>query len=158
MSDPDIFKAQIRNSVQNFPDAKNNQSGSFFWGESTRSVILPSWGTRERERWLRLFYRHEYNWMGQSAFAGLGKKWAATKWEVRGKYRVTQYQNMLRNGEFGMGWDELMQRVGLDFLRQDGGAYIELIAPGKPDRAPSGRVVGLAHLDSLRCFPTGDPE
>lgn len=158
MSDPASFKQQIKYSVQDFPNAKQGQTGSFFWGESTRGVILPSWGSRERERWLRLFYRHEYNWMGQSAFAGLTKKWASTQWEVSGKYRVNTFQNMLRNGEFGMGWDELIQRVGLDFLRQDGGAYIELIAPGRPDRPPTGRVVGLAHLDSLRCYPTGDPE
>lgn len=158
MSNP-AFAQQIRNSVQSFPNAKKEGSaGTLYWFATTRGVILPPWGTRERERYLRLFSRHEYNWMGQSAFAGLTKKWATTQWELSGKYRLTQYDNMLRNGEFGLGWGELVQRVGLDFLRQDGGAYLELIAPGRPDRAPTGRVVGLAHLDSLRCMPTGDPE
>lgn len=158
MSDPNV-KLQLRESVQTFPDAKKNPAAGSFWiMDSVRGEILPAWGTRERERVLRLFYRHEDNWMGQSAFSGLNKKWAATKWELSGKYRLNQYQTMLRSGEFGLGWDALVQRVGLDFLRQDGGAYIELIAPGKPDRPPTGAVVGLAHLDSLRCFPTGDPE
>jgi len=52
----------------------------------------------------------------------------------------------------------LWSKAWRDFLRQDGGAYLEIIGPGSPLRPITGRVTGLAHLDSLRCYPTGDPE
>lgn len=148
-----------RQSVQDLPDAPKEGVVSDFWGFTTqRGPILPPWGTRESERWLRWYYRHEYNWMGQSAFGGLVKKVASTAWEIKGKRRVTYFQDVLRGAHFGRGWSTFIKMGVLDFLRQDGGWYIELIAPGNPSKAPTGPVTGIAYLDSLRCFPTGDPE
>jgi len=156
----DIPLAQLeRQSVQDIPDASNGGTGDSFWyGTYQRGDYLPSWGTRERERYLRGYYRHEFNWMGQSAFAGLIKKVKSAPWEIKGKRRVTYFQQVLRQADFGRGWGSLLSKVVLDYLRQDGGGFIEVIAPGNPLKAPTGPVTGLAHLDSIRCLPTGDPE
>ena len=152
-----------RISVQDLPQAKEGAGmSSFFWGATqTRGFHLPPWGTRERERLLRMWYRHEYNWMGQSAIGGLLKEFASAEWEIKGTRNAQRYQDLLRYASFsqnGSGWRDLCMKVGLDYLRQDGGAYIELIAPGDPSKPPTGSITGLAHLDSLRCIPTGDPE
>jgi hypothetical protein len=149
-----------RNSVQILPDAQRGGSGEsvFFW-EATRGAILPAWGTRERERALRAWYRNEYNTLVQGAFSGLGKRWSATPWEISGPKRATQkFQDVFRQADFGRGWSSFVQKLALDFLRQDGGAYVEVIAPGNPLKAPTGPAIALANLDSLRCLPTGDPE
>lgn len=148
-----------RNTVQSLPNAETSGAGAMLWATSTqRGYLLPQWGTREREKALRRFYRHEYNWLGQSAFAGLIKKVQATPWEIKGKRRVDYFADVLRRADFGRGWDALLSKIILDYLRQDGGGYMEMIAPGNPRRAPTGPVLGIAPLDSLACVPTGDPE
>jgi hypothetical protein len=100
--------------------------------------------------------------MIQGAFAGLINKWLATPWTLDGaKTGINSafyFDDLLRNAEFGESWDMLWSKVWLDFLRQDGGAHIEVIAPGPADKPIQERISGLAHLDSLRCYPTGDPE
>jgi len=148
-----------RNSVQVLPDAQRDGGASAFFWETARGPILPAWGTRERERALRVWYRNEYNTLVQGAFAGLVKRWAATPWEISGPKRATKnFQDIFRAADFGRGWSSFVQKLSLDFLRQDGGAYVEVIAPGNPMKAPTGPIMALANLDSLRCLPTGDPE
>jgi hypothetical protein len=148
-----------RNSVQVLPDAQRDGGASLFYWETARGAILPAWGTRERERSLRAWYRNEFNTLVQGAFSGLGKRWSATPWEISGPKRATQkFQDVFRQADFGRGWSSFVQKMALDFLRQDGGAYIEVIAPGNPLKAPTGPAIALANLDSLRCLPTGDPE
>jgi hypothetical protein len=46
----------------------------------------------------------------------------------------------------------------LDYLRQDGGAYVEVIGPGNPGKPLTGPPTMLANMDSLRVIPTGDPD
>lgn len=157
MTDIPILKLETQ-SVQDLPDAQKGVGDSFWYGTYQRGDYLPMWGTRERERYLRAYYRHEFNWMGQSAFGGLIKKVKSAPWEIKGKRRVSYFQQVLRQADFGRGWGSLLSKVLLDYLRQDGGGFIEIIAPGNPLKAPVGPVTGLAHLDSLRCLPTGDPE
>lgn len=145
--------------MQSLPDATKGALGPLLdYAATQRGYILPPWGTRERERALRFMYRHEYNWLVQSAFAGLIKKVEATPWEIKGRRRVDYFADVLRRADFGRGWDSLLSKVLLDFLRQDAGGFVELIAPGNPRRAPTGPVTGVAPLDSLNCWPTGDPE
>lgn len=155
---PNLAKIE-KQSVQALPDARKGDGLATFWSfEMTRTELLPQWGTRERERWLRMYYRHPYNWLAQSAFAGLIKKVKNTPWEIKGKRRVKYFQDVLRQADFGRGWGSLVSKVVLDYLRQDGGGFIEVIAPGNPLRPPTGAITGLAALDSYRCLPTGDPE
>lgn len=149
-------------TVQTLPDARKDGGVSALtdWSYyTTRGELLPSWGTRNRERLLRAYYLHPYNTLVQGAFMGLIKKVKGTPWEiVGGKTRTSYFSKMLREAEFGRGWGDFLSRVLLDYLRHDVGAFVEIIAPGNPKRPPTGRVVGLAHLDSLRCYLTGDPE
>lgn len=42
-----------------------------------------------------------------------------------------------------------------DFLTTDNGAFIEIV---RQSSAAGSKIVGLKHLDSIRCYRTGDPE
>lgn len=160
------FDSLQRESVQELPDAKTNgaDADSFWRHVSARGYHLSAWGTREREFQLRDFYRHEYNWLLQSAIAGLVKKVKATSWEITGPpsngraHRVRYFQDLLRRADFGQGWGTFLSKVLLDYFRQDGGGYIEIIAPGHPLKAPIAKATGIAYLDSVQTIPTGDPE
>lgn len=159
MSNAPALNAVMKQSVQVLPDAERDSGGTLFALEAVRGPILPAWGSRERERVLRAYLRHDYNTLVQGAFAGLSKRWAATPWEISGPKRATKlFQDVLRQADFGRGWSSFIGKLALDFLRQDGGAYVEVIAPGNPMKAPTGPAMALANLDSLRCYPTGDPE
>jgi hypothetical protein len=174
-----------KQTIQELPEAEKNAGDLFFLGTLRRGPLLPAWGTRDRERTLRDLYRHDYNWMVQGAFAGVMKKIASTPWEIKGpedisaaeskywraRYKAARFgdepdgerpdieywQEVLRQADFGRGWTSFIQK-GVDYLRHDSGWFWELIAPGDPRKPPSGPVTGIAHLDALRCLPTGDPE
>lgn len=157
---PYDVQAALDNSVQVKPDAK--QGAVVLRLGELRGVTLPPWGSRARERVLRWWDRSDANWLWQGARAGLINKWLATPYTVSGPQTganaASYYHDVLRQAEFGDGWDVMWSKVWRDFLRHDGGAYVEIIAPGDPTQPPTGRISGLAHLDSLRCYPTGDPE
>lgn len=164
---PDDLTKAIQQSVQNLPEVNKSNGASSsvgFWVPATeRGPILPAWGTRERERWLRSYDRHELNNLWQGARSGLIKKIVATPFELTGPKYGPNYANyfdrVLRNANFRTtGWDEFLSLLLRDFLRFDGGAYFEIIAPGNPLKPPTGRITGVAHLDSFNCLPTGDPD
>ena len=76
MSNLPALEAVKKATIQTLPDAE--KGGGVGWlTETARGPVLPPWGTRERERALRAWYRHEYNTLVQGAFAGLAKRWAA---------------------------------------------------------------------------------
>lgn len=180
MSLPDALKQ----TIQVLPDA-TEQSRLELFAYVKRGPLLSSWGTRQRERELFYLYHHDYNWMVQGAFAGIAKRIASTPWEITGPddtsgktldyYRsmakaanltlgsdnpadIEYWQQVLRQADMGRGWGSFVKKLVVDFLRYDGGAYIEITAPGNPLRAPTGAATGLMNLDGLRCYPTGDPE
>jgi hypothetical protein len=151
-----------RQSVQDLPkvDPKTGAAEASFWSVwAQRGSILPRWGTRERERVLRQYDRDEYNTLWQGATSGLIKKIKATPYELKGgRNLTTRFDRVLRDAQFGAGWGVFLSLMLRDYLRFDGGAYAEIIAPGNPLRPPTGAVTGIAHLDSYRCLPTGDPQ
>jgi hypothetical protein len=158
----ELVKRSQRDTVQALPDVQQNGAGiaGGFWSEPyVRGDYLPSWGTRLREKALRQYDRDTNNTLWQGARSMLEKKFAGTPSELKGGRNTTRhFDDVLRFAQFGKGQRHLKKLVARDYLRFDGGAYVEVIAPGNPKRPPTGRVTGLAHLDSLYCFPTGDPE
>jgi hypothetical protein len=178
----DVVRKQ---SVQELPEAKpNNITNLDMMYVAERGPLLTAWGTRQREEQLRRIYRHDYNWMVQGAFAGIMKLIASTPLNIiapdnlsadtekyykqaykalgkadepKERSDVAYWTELIKQVDFGRGWQSFVMK-GVDYLRQDGGWYWEIIAPGSPNKAPTGPATGIAHLDSLRCIPSGDPE
>lgn len=52
-------------------------------------------------------------------------------------------------------YTEELERIAADYFTCDNGAWVEIARDG---RKPTAKPVGLFHLDSHRCYPTGDRE
>ena len=147
-----------RQTVQALPDAKRGEGdGSYVWISPGRAMLLSPFGSRQRQRELLAYYHYPYNWMGQGAIAGQAKKVGATKWKLNGKNRVSYFQDVLRGADFGRGWNIFCEKAYIDYARYDHGAWVEVIGPGNPLRPLIGPATGLALLDPLSVYPTGDP-
>lgn len=161
---PDTVLEARRHTVQEF-EARDSAGipAELLWMYGfQRADLLPVWGDPSRDRVARETYRSPYNGMVQGAFAGLIKRVISTPFELKGGDRSRKYyQDLLVNaqfGDFGGGWRGYLSRLLLDFLTLDFGGVTEIIGPGDPTRPIAGKVLGIAHLDSLRCTATGNPE
>jgi hypothetical protein len=151
-----------RQSVQEH-EPKDSLGAPFWYALPSNNplddTLLPDWGLHERDRVLRTLYRNQYNWIAQSAVAALARKYTQTPNEITGGRNLSTYfQGVLQDADFNAGWSDFSARWLLDYLTCDYGAYWEIIGGGKSDSALRGRVTGIAHLDSLRCIPTGNLE
>jgi hypothetical protein len=170
----------VGESVQVPPSVrKEGVTGQGLWDTTAeRRAFLPAYGSRARELRLRELYRLEEMVLVRGAFTGISKAAARMSWEIQGDDRpdalyrdmaqargwrlqastgIEYFQEVLRRANFGAGWGTLITQTFNDFLRYDGGGYIEIIAPGPSYEPPHGPMSGLAHIDPLRCIPTGDP-
>lgn len=176
-----VIQQSMAESVQNLPSVTKDgvMTSGFSWGYQ-RGTYLPPWGTRQREFVLREIYRMDEQILIRGAFQGVAKTIAALPWEIKGdedtddpaygemaqargwrlrrSNGVEYYQEVFRQANFGRGWGSLITQVVNDFLRYDAGCYIEAIFQGDSYDAPRGPITGLAHLDPLHCYPTGDPQ
>lgn len=67
--------------------------------------------------------------------------------------RIGRAQEMLLTAN-GSGWVSFLQKLFMDYLTTDNGAFIEI---ARSSTARGSRIMGLYHLDSLRCYRTQDP-
>ena len=63
-----------------------------------------------------------------------------------------------RNSGMLKGFQNELSKFINDYLTTDNGGFMLLLGPGKPDGPIVGQVVALIHLDSCRCFRTGNVE
>ena len=135
-----------KNTVQELPDAQKDGWGVQFWEYAGRGPLLPAYGSREREKVLRNFYRHERNWSIQGAFSGIVKQTASLDLKIippedltdnrKSFYRtalkmqgmepigdrpdVEYWEHIIKDADFGNGFGSFVQK-GVDYFRQDGG-------------------------------------
>ncbi len=160
----------LRDTVQEF--APPNQLGQGLWVTSfVRGWYLPPYGEWRRDKMLRDYDRHEDNPAWQGGSNNVITKIANVPWEITGEGHVvidrgrgiesvdavSYFTDMLQQAHFGQGWKYFYKRSIRDYLTLDRGTFWEIIAPGNPDEAIQGAVSGIAVLDALRTFPTGNP-
>ena len=63
-----------------------------------------------------------------------------------------------RNSGMLKGFQNELSKFINDYLTTDNGGFMMLLGPGKKDGPIVGQVVALLHLDSCRCFRTGNVE
>lgn len=160
--DPEERK-RLQQSVREFepPDSMGGSlfQADSFWFVSNPQDILPLWGLRASDRALREFSYAEHNTLAIGAITNLIKRYVSTPWELKGEADVTErFTDVFQNAEFGEGYSNFMTKVLWDYFTQDFGAVIEVIGAGEADKPIKGPVLGLSHLDSLRCVATGNLE
>lgn len=150
-----VINTAIAESVQEFPPAI---SAGPFYAAFVRGPILPPFGTKERDRQLRLYHRNEYNLLWQGAIAGIIKRIASTPYTIDGPAaKVDYFQTVLGTAQFGQGWEIFVSRFLEDYFTQDYGGMVEIIAMGDPNGPLTSPVIKLASLDAGRVYVTGNP-
>ncbi len=174
----EIISRALKQTVQVPYSVTRDGITSGFAQPFVRSSWLPPRGTRARELALRELYFMDENTIVQGSFTGIAKTIASMGWEIKGDKSidpmyaemariqgwrikrsdaVSYFQEVLRQANFGAGWGTFIAQMYLDFSRYDAGGYVEVIASGDSFDTPLGVITGLAHLDPIKCIPTGDP-
>lgn len=156
-----MFDATVQRAINNSVQTADNNKikpvtatdGAWdMWGVIPHAEIISPWGWRRRDRELRTLSYAVHNGLFQGAIAALIMKVQATPWEVKGGRNLARYyQDMLQASDFH-DWETWVARMLWDFLTQDFGAVTEIIGNGS--NRLSGRVLGIAHMDSLSCYST----
>lgn len=149
----------FENSVQQEYTATFGQSTGLFGILNDQRPSFPKWGDPRRDYQLRYLYYNQYNTLTVGALTNLIRRVKQTPWEISGGRNLTRrYQEILQNAQFGEGWDAFLSRLLQDLLSLDNGGFIEIQGPGEPDTPLTRGVTGLAVLDGLRCYATGNSE
>lgn len=116
---------------------------------------LPAYWSRDRD--LVLTATREMEDMWASSVYKAKTKTAALGWEVsdsqESQQRVRRAQQLLLHFD-GKRYVPGFSKVLDDFLLTDNGAFVEIV---RATQGAGSRILGLMHLDSLRCWRTGDP-
>lgn len=152
-------------SVVDYPSAEERYSPSgpiVFNIAAVADEFIPfGYNLKGRDLQLRGFYPTEP--MLASAVSGMSARLAVQEWEIVGadphlpnpKNTRRAVTDLLKNADRGNGWHEFVIKVATDLYTQDNGAFIEKI---RRDSNPDSPVIGVAHLDSYRCYRTGNLE
>jgi hypothetical protein len=116
---------------------------------------LPPYWSYERDQVLTQTVLVETHW--SYAVKKAIRKFVLNAWSVEGKINAQREraQELLNTAEGGKGWRPFAAKAGLDFCVTDSGFFFEIV---RATQGYGGRVLGLIHLDSRRCYRTGDPK
>lgn len=116
---------------------------------------LPPYGTKAADVILSESVMIEDMW--SSAVSTAISKQTALGFEIEdtteSKRRIKQAQELMLgfDGNYTTGLGKLLR----DYLTTDNGGFVEVV---RSSGAAGSKVIGLMHLDSLRCYRTGDPK
>lgn len=132
-----------------------------FWAISDQSRILlppqpPAYWSPQRDAYLRASIHNEAFWAGAIGIAMT--KMVGLAWEIKSSVprRAARAQDILLQGDGRrVGWVGFLSKQLRDYLTTDNGSHFQIVRASK---ASGSRIIGLKHLDSLRCVRTGDPK
>jgi len=136
----------------------------FLWVAGGGALIAPWWSVR-RDMELRAFWKKSDHLSG--AIYTMVAKMTAIPFKIvpkdqsdKSSVRNAEEETLrlMEGAEFGEGWAAFFSKFVEDLLTTDNGAFAEVIGAGRPDGPILGKPVTIAHLDSLRCQRTGNPE
>lgn len=118
---------------------------------------LPAYWSPLRDAYLRQVLFTEYHDFWSGAIGIAITKMASLGFDVTGTQpRIRNYfQQLYLDADGNQSWVAFISKHLQDFLATDNGAFIEVV---RATSAAGSRILGLVHLDSLRCTRTGDPE
>lgn len=116
----------------------------------------PVYWTPNRDVTLRATVHHEAMWAGAIGIA-ITKVASQAFNIVSKKPRKAKEAQQLLIGADGskVGWVGFISKTLRDFLTTDNGAFIEVV---RETKYAGSKIVGLRHLDSVRCVRSGNPD
>lgn len=118
---------------------------------------LPPYWSKSRDAVLSQTIKREPFWNGavKKAIAkGVTQKWDL-KFNERYRPSAEKYREMFRTSNGRRGFKHFLIQHLQDYFLTDNGAFIEI--DREDNTKPGSRIIGLYHLDSMRCYRTGDP-
>lgn len=107
--------------------------------------------SRNRDKWLREFYKLEPHWVGvvnQCVLVDSSRPWTITG----GQKQVNRYVRILHNANAGKGWRHYFRQSSLSYRVTDMGSTTEIGRAGR-----IGPLRALYHVDTARTKWTGKP-
>lgn len=130
------------------------------WGQDSNELLpaLPAYWSRQRDRVLSMTMKYEPFWNGavKKAIAkGVTQKWDL---KARDRYQASRdkVHELFKASNGRKGFKHFLSQHLQDYFLTDNGAFIEI--DREDNRKPGSKIIGLYHLDSLRCYRTGDPD
>lgn len=128
-----------------------------YWGQDQISLppVPPPFWTRERDIVLRTTVYKEAMWA--SAIGIAISKVTASGWEIQADVplRTRRAQPLYLNADgSSVGWVSFLAKHLRAFLTTDNGSFVEIV---RAKKGIGSKIVGLRHLDPMRCTRTGDP-
>jgi hypothetical protein len=129
----------------------------YFWATPRIFALptdLPPYWSYQRDVVLRNTILYESYWA--SAVGIAINKVASQSFDVKGEVpkRVVDAQELIVEWG-GESYVQGMSKLMMDFFTTDNGAFVEIV---RQSSAAGSKIIGMVHLDSLRCQRTGDPE
>lgn len=123
----------------------------------TQRTGLPAYWSFARDYYLRQILYSEFHDFWASSIAIAITQMSSLAWELESDAEETrdQFQEMLLAADDNQSWVKFLSRHLQDFLCTDNGAFIEIV---RASTGAGSKILGLMHLDSLRCTRTGDPD
>lgn len=152
--DEDAFKKSVQ-TVPRGQQAFSPTDNFVVFLAQTVDEVEP-WGrnVKMRDQQLREFAANEP--IFASALATVCARNAAMQWKIEGPDKqADESQRILQQANFGAGWQDFSLKLSRDLYTQDNGAFVEIIREANRADAP---VMGIANLDSARCYHTGHPD
>jgi hypothetical protein len=119
---------------------------------------LPAYWSRQRDVVLSQTIDQDPYWNGavKKAIAkGVTQQWDL-KFNERNRNSAEKLRELFKNSNGRQGFKHFLNQHLQDYFLTDNGAFIEI--DREDNSKPGSKIIGLYHLDSLRCFRTGDPD
>ena len=152
----DVIKRSVTRSDYDNPNGNGGILQVFIGasGAPGGAAGLAPWWSRARDITLSETPGIENMW-ASAVYKALTKK-AARGWQIQDatdSQRRTKLAQDLLHSVDGAGWVPFLSRHLQDYLLTDNGAFVEVV---RASRGAGSKIIGLVHLDSLRCTRTGD--
>lgn len=154
-----VLDAARKDTVQvHDADALSGIISALWFNARIRGGVVSDWPSNERDYDLRDFWRREGNDILAGAIGGYILRVTGYGWTLNGEDEpaINHFQDVLQYADLGGGWTTFLNKLAQDFLTTDKGAFMEIIGPPRDKTKPLARANGVAHLDSVRCWLTGD--
>lgn len=114
----------------------------------------PAYYTRAGDHVLLSTVASEDKWANAISIAAT--KCASLEYDIEGDVplRRNRMHEILAAVDGMQGWGQFIAKQMQDFLCSNNGEFVEIV---RATKSVGSRVVGLLHLDSTRCYRTGDP-
>jgi hypothetical protein len=119
---------------------------------------LPAYWSKSRDAVLSQTMMREPFWAGavkKTISKGATQQYDF-KFKERNRMSAERFRELFKTSNGRQGFKHLLNQGLQDYFLTDNGFFIEI--DREDNSKPGSRIIGLYHLDSLRCWRTGDPD